>query len=113
MLSQERRISQGFFNQILKEGRSFQTQNLSLRVVLRKDSLKSAFSFVVPAKIVKKAVLRNFLKRRGRYVVRKHLSKIKEGYFCAFFFKKEISKLPFLVFEQEILDSLKKAKLIE
>lgn len=113
MLSQERRISQGLFAQILKEGRSFHTPNLSLRVSGRKDQGKSAFSFVVSSKAVKTAVRRNSLKRRGRHVVKKHLAQIKEGYFCAFFLKKELSGLPFPFFEQEILTVLKKANLLQ
>ena len=113
MLSQERRISQSLFTQILKTGRSFDTQNLSLRVSLRKDQGKSAFSFVIPSKVIKTAVGRNLLKRRGRQVIKKHLTKIKEGYFCAFFLKKELATLPFSVFEQEILDGLKKASLLQ
>ena len=112
MLSQERRISQSLFAQILKDGRSFHTPNLSLRVSQRKDQGKSAFSFVVPAKIAKTATQRNFLKRRGRHVIKKHQLVIKEGYFCAFFFKKEIIGLSFPVFEQEILSVLKKANLL-
>jgi len=112
MLKQERRIPQSLFAQILKEGRSFHTKNLSLRVSSRKDQDKSTFSFVVPAKAVKTAVLRNFLKRRGRHVIKKHLASIKEGYFCAFFLKKELVDTPFLDFEQEILNGLKQAKLL-
>ena len=112
MLSQERRISQSLFTQILKDGRSFNTKNLSLRVSARKDQGKSAFSFVISAKAVKTAVGRNKLKRRGRHVIKKNLLKIKEGYFCAFFFKKELKDLPFSVFEEEILSGLRQANLL-
>lgn len=112
MLSQERRISQGLFAQVLKEGRSFQTPKLSLRVCSRKDKSRSAFSFVIPAKAVKTAVERNFLKRRGRHMIKKHLANIKEGYLCAFFLKKELVGLSFPAFEQEILSGLKQANLL-
>jgi ribonuclease P protein component len=113
MLSQERRISQSLFAQISKEGRSFQTPRLSLRISQRKDQGKSAFSFVIPAKAVKTAVGRNFLKRRGRHVIKKHLSSIKDGYLCAFFLKKDMIGLPFPIFEQGILSGLKQANLLK
>ena len=113
MLSQERRISQSLFAQILKAGLSFQTQKLSLRICPRKDQRKSAFSFVIPVKAVKTAIGRNFLKRRGRHVIKKHLADIKEGYLCAFFLRKEMAGLPFPVFEQEILAVLKTANLLQ
>ncbi len=112
MLPKERRISQALFTQILKNGRSFYTPSLSLRIISRKDQPKSAFSFVISAKEVKNATGRNFLKRRGRHVISKNSTSIKEGYFCAFFLKKELSTLPFSLFEQEILTVLKKANLL-
>jgi ribonuclease P protein component len=112
MLSQERHVSQSLFAQILKEGKSFHTQHLSLRVCVRKDQGKSAFSFVVSSKAVKKATERNLLKRRARHVIKKHLPDIKEGYFCAFFFKKELVTFSFTSFEQELLDGLKQAKML-
>lgn len=113
MLNYERRISQSLFTQILKEGRSFYTPHLSLKICPRKDQQKSAFSFVISAKVVKTAVERNFLKRRGRYTIKKHLNNLKEGYLYAFFFKKEMLKLPYPLFEQEFLTVLKKANLIQ
>jgi len=112
MLNSERRISQSLFDQILKEGRSFHTERLSVRVCRKKDGGKSAFSFITPSKSFRTAVLRNFLKRRGRHVARKHLASLKEGYLAAFFLKKEMSSLPFPEFEQEILSGLKKANLL-
>lgn len=112
MLSKERRISQSLFAQILKDGKGFHSPNLSLRVSRRKDQGKSAFSFVVSSKAVKTAVGRNILKRRGRHVIKKHLFNIREGYFYAFFLKKELSGLPFPLFEQEILAVLRQAKML-
>ena len=113
MLNSQRRISQSSFPQILKEGRSFFTPNLSLRVSPKKERGFSAFSFVISAKAVKTAVERNLLKRRGRHVIKKHLKLIKDGYFCAFFFKKDLLRFPFSAFEQEFLFVLKKANLLK
>jgi ribonuclease P protein component len=113
MLNSKQRISQGLFSQILKDGRSFQSKSFSLRACPGKDREESAFSFVVPAKTIKTAIQRNFLKRRGRHVVKKHLARIKGGYLCAFFLKKEASKESFSDFEQEILAVLKTANLLK
>lgn len=96
----------------MAEGRNFNTPNLSLRILAKKDGGISAFSFVVPIKAAKTAVLRHFLKRRARHVIKKHLAEVREGYYCAFFFRAGLAKLPFLAFESEILDGLAKANLL-
>jgi len=123
MLTKERRISKGLFAQILSQGRVFSGKNSSLRVLPiassiesfggpKESSIPSAFAFVVSVKTAKTAVERHFLKRRGRHVIKKNLDKIKEGYYCAFFFRSGISKLPFPAFETEIVNGLKQAGLI-
>lgn len=113
MLSQERRISQSLFTQILKNGQYFGFKNFSLRLCPRGDHKKSAFSFVVSSKEVKKAVWRNLIKRRGRAIIQKNSNKIKDGYLCAFFLKKGLVSKSFLEFETEIMDSLKGANLLK
>ena len=113
MLSKEGRISQSLFTQIIKEGRSFGFKNFSLRFCLRGDHKKSAFSFVVSSKEVKKAVWRNLIKRRGRAVVKKNSNRIKAGYLYAFFLKKSLVSKSFIEFETEIMDGLKEINLLE
>ncbi|MCX6713051.1 MAG: ribonuclease P protein component [Candidatus Vogelbacteria bacterium] len=107
------RISKALFPKILKEGRNFNAPNLSLRILRRSDDGPSAFSFVVAAKTAPKATRRNFLKRRGRHVIKKNLEGIKGGHYGVFFFKSGAVSLPFPAFEQEILNSLKQARMVQ
>jgi len=113
MLAKERRISKGLFAQILSRGRVFSGSNLSLRVLPMEKAGPSAFAFVVSVKMAKTAVERHFLKRRGRHAIKKNLKRIKEGYYCAFFLRPGLAKLPFPVFEAEIVNGLKQAGLVE
>ncbi len=100
---------------ILKEGRTIHLGNLSLKYLeVQKPSVeqKNRFRFVVSAKVAKQAVLRNLLKRRGRYIIRKFSEKIRPSFFGMFFFKSGSIELDFVALEKEILDLLSKAKIV-
>lgn len=67
--------------------------------------------FIVSSKVSKSAVERNKIKRRGRYIIRKHNSSIPSGLVGAFVFNKSILKLSFAEIEKEmaeVLGSIKK-----
>ncbi|MFQ5661670.1 MAG: ribonuclease P protein component [Candidatus Paceibacteria bacterium] len=98
------------FNEVLKKGKSYHSPHVSLKVLSVARSEKSSFYFVVSGKVIKKAVKRNLFKRRGRSIARQ--SGAKPGYVGAFFAKKGAGALEFAEFKAEILDLLKKAKLI-
>jgi len=66
------------FQSVFKKGKGFREDFL----ILKKggNSLeRSRFGFIVGLKISKKAILRNKIKRRLRYLVHERLSKIKKG----------------------------------
>ncbi|OGZ24068.1 MAG: ribonuclease P protein component [Candidatus Nealsonbacteria bacterium RIFCSPLOWO2_01_FULL_43_32] len=72
------------FGRIFKKGRGFEDRVLSLR--LAKNNLAvSRFAFVVSLKVVRKAFLRNKIRRRLREAVKANLSKIKTGLDVVFF----------------------------
>ena len=114
MLPKQRRISKDLFEEIFKKGYSFYTDLLGLKTLKRPESgTKSAFSVVVSSKVASKAVTRNYLKRRTRYVLEKNLDRIKEGFFCIINLKQDVSGLEFLEFEAKILDILNRANLLK
>ncbi len=93
---------------ILRQGRNSRGYNIALKYIA--DSGQSAsFAFIVPAKIARSAVLRNKIKRRGRAIVFKLLSRINEGYSALIFFEKGSPEMKFSELEKEITKLLQKA----
>jgi len=113
MLSKKNKIKRAYFPSNSKKGIVFQSVYASLSLQKQTKEPLIKFSFVVSSKVSKKAVLRNKLKRRGYYVIKKFLPSIKPGYFVVFFLKKDIVGIPFVDFEKQILFLLNKAKLIK
>ena len=70
------------------------------------------FSFVIPNKIKKTSVGRHLIKRRLTAAVEKLLITIKPGFSAIIFVKKDISTLPFTEVEKEVVELLKKAKIL-
>ncbi|NQV90636.1 ribonuclease P protein component [Candidatus Uhrbacteria bacterium] len=79
----------------------------------RKNGLEtSRFAVVVGTKVSKKAVVRNRLKRQVRAIIHDRLTVITPGYDVLLFMKKEILEKDFKEIEGQVLQSLKKAKLL-
>ncbi len=131
-LPRRRSVNRHIFSLAFKKGESFYSKNLYLRVfntpcfdlegltVENRQTIEavkeynglSSFSFVVSSKVAKRATVRNLLKRRAKYIVRKMIGTLKEGYICLFFFNKGVLGLDFKGLESEILFVLKKANLV-
>ena len=77
-------------------------------ILITKDAEKT-FSFVVPAKMIKRATTRNLLKRRARGIIKKYINKIKNNKYV-FIFKNKSDKLTFEKLEEEIISLLKQTK---
>lgn len=73
---------------------------------------KTRFSFVVSKKDINKATKRNYLKRRGRYIIRKQKN-INSGYKCVLHFKKKAEKTNFNTLNRYIINIIKKIGIIE
>jgi ribonuclease P protein component len=119
MLPTKRRIKKDSFSEILKKGVFVHSTNIYL-CLLPKNTLISAkneenlslFGFVVSSKIKKTSVGRHFLKRKLSGSVEEILKSIKPGFYCLFFAKKDMSALPYSEIKEEIINLLKKAKML-
>jgi len=108
MLRKNRRLKKELIIKILRQGRNFRGQNISLRYIT--DFGQSAsFAFIISSKVARSAVLRNKIKRRGRAIVLKLLPRIKEGYSALIFFEKGSPEMKFSEMETEIAKLLQKA----
>lgn len=98
----------------MARGKIFHSQHLSLRVSKKETQKNNSpkISFVVSAKVARKAVDRNKLKRRGYIIVRALLKNIKQNYFFAFFFKKDSTTLLFEEIKKEIIFLLRRADVL-
>lgn len=112
MLPAKRRVKKTLFPNIVKNGAYFHSPNLYLRVWDGKNILPSLFSFIIPAKVIKTAVGRHKSKRQVSAIIEGILDKIKPGYQCLFFVKKNILPLPYAQIEKEVIDLLQNAKLL-
>ncbi|MAG12217.1 ribonuclease P protein component, partial [bacterium] len=107
----KQKIQRSSFPKTFSGSKTFPSPFFTLRVFFDKknSTTSSRFSFVVSAKVAKKAVARNTLKRRGYAVIKKNIPNIKSGYICVFFFKKESTRVSFKDLEKEIVITLKRA----
>ncbi len=108
MLSKKHRINKELFKEVFSGGRSFHFKFISLKIAKNKEK-EMRFAFVAPVKTAKKAVDRNKLKRRTRYITAKHLSSFAGGASIIVFLKKGSEKLKFSELEKELLTAFKKA----
>lgn len=90
-----------------KNGKSFYNNLLGFKV-LKNDLNESRFCVIISAKISKKAVERNKIKRRVRAVINNDLGQVKKGFDVIIIVTKNIINLGFSDLKQEIEDSLKK-----
>ena len=108
MLPKTRRVTKDFIGKIIKNGRSFHSNHLTLKFLTSPSN--ALFGFVVPLKVGRNAVGRNLLKRRGRHIIKKHLSQIKTNQAYVMMFKLGSLDISFKDLELEILSLFKKAQ---
>jgi len=111
MLNKNRRITKELFGILVKEGKNIHSDNVYLRFC--KTEEVSKFSFVVSSKVFKNATDRNLFKRRGRHIVKKQDSNLKEGYLCAFFAKNSNTNRSFVDLEKEFVFLLTKSDILK
>ncbi len=107
MLPREKRVGKDLFLSVFKEGRSFHSPNLLLKVLYQGG--RGNFSMVAQKGAAKGAVERNRLRRQGYWALEKMKGKLKPGAVSIFFIKKKVS---FSQLEQEIIFLLGKAGLL-
>ena len=123
MLPKRQKVPRRLFIEALTKGRSIHSKYLSLRFLKSKELKQSRFSFIVSSKVSKKATVRNLLKRRGYYIVRKNKKNISDQFIFLFFFsaksgsafggKKTKTTDPFKELEREILTLFKKTGILK
>lgn len=112
MLIREHRLTkQKNFERIWKYGESFFIREIGFKI-LKNDLGISRFAFIVPNKILKKAVSRNRLRRCLREIVRKRLKGIKFGFDCLIIARPGIGELSYQELEEKIERILRKIKLL-
>lgn len=109
MLPSDHRLSQkGDFDQIFKKGAAFRSKSLNLRYLKRKEG-NFRVAIVVSAKVSKKAVVRNHLRRQISEAVR--LNKPKDSYDLVFIVKPGADKLKSADLRSEVVQILTKTRL--
>jgi ribonuclease P protein component len=88
MLPKKNRADKGAVDEIFKEGRFFNSPNLTFKFTLKNTTPFPRISFIVPKSVAKKAVDRNKLRRLGYSVLEKYIKKISPQIVGALVFKK-------------------------
>ncbi|TSC70546.1 MAG: hypothetical protein CEO12_267 [Parcubacteria group bacterium Gr01-1014_46] len=104
MLPKKRRIERKYFGQIMSQGKRYNSPSFTLylaKMDVGNGLPDSKFSFSVSKKVLKRAVDRNKLRRRGYSVISRNLKKIKPGFFVFFLYKKGFEK-DYSLLEKEI-----------
>lgn len=111
MLPRKHRITKKLFEDVLIRGKTWNSDYVYVKIapVFTNHSI---FTCVVSSKVSKKAVERNKLKRRARYIIRKVMAEIKKSQGIIVFFRKGSEKLNFQELEREIIGIFKKAKIL-
>jgi len=112
MLPANRRVNTEAFSMIMKKGAFFQSELIYLVLLDKKDGKPSSFSVVVPNKVKKTSVGRHLIKRRISTILEKLLFGVAKGYSGVFFVKKDISLSPLPKIKEELINLLKKAKIL-
>jgi ribonuclease P protein component len=116
MLSRKNRVPRELFPFLLKNGKKYASAHIFLRVVRFSEEdrvLNTRFSFVVSAKVAKKAVDRNKLRRFGYEIVGKDVDNFKNGFVAVFFYTKDALKISKKELLNEINTLLKQAGLFK
>ncbi len=112
MLAQiNRLVKKKDFELIFKNGETVKTDFLIFKI-LKNQSKESRFGFVVSKKVSNKATIRNTVKRRLRKAVFDELRTIKKQADVIIITLPGIKKANFFQIKEEIVEALKKAKLI-
>lgn len=111
MLPQNRRIKKENIEQVIKKGRAYHTPLFYVKYLSNKEE-KTAFAIVISSKTVKKAVVRNKIRRQIKGFLLNSLNQIKDGFNVVFIVKPDIKKVTKKELQDAIIESLIKNKII-
>jgi len=100
------------FKKVARFGKKAQIDLLTLKYLETRFE-SSRFGIVISAKVLKKAVQRNYVKRRIIESVRLNLSQIKPGYDIVFLMYNKPANIKEIDFKEKTLNLLKKAQLLK
>ncbi|HAS80986.1 MAG: Ribonuclease P protein component [Candidatus Nomurabacteria bacterium GW2011_GWE1_32_28] len=107
MLLKKNRVDKRDIDLIFKKGNFISLPSFTFKFILNNNnSIKPRVSFIVSKKIVRLAVRRNSLRRRGYSVLKKYINQFPLGILGVFIFKKPQENI--LIIENEIKDTLNK-----
>ena len=106
MLPKKNRADTKAVERIFKEGKFFNSPNLTFKFILENNSSVPRISFVAPKSVAKLAVKRNFLRRLGDNILGKYIEQFPAGTLGVFIFKKYQDDS--LIIENEIKNILSK-----
>jgi len=110
MVKKNNKVTRELFSSVLKNGSTYHSPHFSFRIGTD-DIKRTHIAFAVPKKIVKRAVVRNKIKRRGYYTLHTLLPDIKKSFTGIFFVKNGAEALPYKKSKEEIISLLYRAKL--
>lgn len=113
MLTKSRRLNRERIPMIIKTGKYYDGQGVSLVLGREIHQQDSTFCLVVSSKIAKRAVVRNLIKRRGRHIIHDLLDSIIIGREMVFIFKSEITTMTFAQQQNTMVTLLKQAQLLK
>jgi len=99
------------FEKVAHDSRPIHSKHLILKKSADFNN-KTKFGLVISAKVSKKAVVRNKIRRRIREILRLNLDKIKPGSKVMIVIKNTIIDKNYQEIEQDLIDLLKKASLL-
>ena len=104
MLNAKNRIGKKRFAELITGGAKIATEFFVVRYKKNLADLKQLqFSAVAPKKIAKKAVDRNYFRRRTYHAIREVIGKSSSGYYAAIFFaKSDLRSVSFFALKTDI-----------
>lgn len=109
MLSGINRLSkQKDFERIFSRGKECRNDWLVIKLLIKQQPF-SRFGLVISAKVAKKAVRRNRLRRQIRAILYQHLAEIKPGLDVVLIVRPRLLELDYRQLEKIIMDLFKKA----
>ncbi len=113
MLAKKHRlVKRQEYEKIWEEGKSFYCEGIIGFKVLKNNLNISRFGFIVGAKVSKKAVLRNRIKRQLSEIIREKIGKIEKGYDVIVIALPGILGKSYQEIDKNVSKGLKKLKLL-
>lgn len=92
MLSSTQKVSRALFKPVMLKGRRYASSSFNISYLFTEANDKARFSVVVPKKVEKSSVKRNYIKRVMYSLIREIAGDLKPGVVCAIFLKRKVRR---------------------